>query len=300
MLWGRRVLPGILLGAFLVNFTHLLKSNGHPLDSGLVALAIGIGNSLEAFGGAWLVERYARGRAAFQQPHTVILFVVLAALGATAVSASIGVGASTLARVEPGTAVSHIWFTWWLGDMASAILLTPLIVVWVTPRWPHLSLKRAREGVLLAMFLAISCYLVFGKWLPGETRFIPRSFLMIPALLWMASRFGQRGTTLAMFFLAVVGIFSAVSGSGPFAVADVDDSLLLLQNFLMVVAVMSLILAADVAQRQRVEAGLRASEHRYRELFEASPQPMWVYDYETLRFLAVNQAAINRYNYTRV
>ena len=34
-------------------------------------------------------------------------------------------------------------------------------------------------------------------------------------------------------------------------------------------------------------------------LFEASPMPMWVYDAETLAFLAVNDAAIRHYGYTR-
>jgi PAS domain S-box-containing protein len=44
---------------------------------------------------------------------------------------------------------------------------------------------------------------------------------------------------------------------------------------------------------------LRESEQRYRLLFESNPQPMWVYDYETLRFLAVNNAAIRHYGYSR-
>jgi PAS domain S-box-containing protein len=44
---------------------------------------------------------------------------------------------------------------------------------------------------------------------------------------------------------------------------------------------------------------LRASEERYRTLFDASPHPMWVYDVESLKFLAVNTAAIEKYGYTR-
>jgi PAS domain S-box-containing protein len=48
-----------------------------------------------------------------------------------------------------------------------------------------------------------------------------------------------------------------------------------------------------------VEDELRDSEARYRELFESSPLPMWVYDTDTLRFLTVNEAAIRRYGYTR-
>src|SRR5947209_2300462 len=38
---------------------------------------------------------------------------------------------------------------------------------------------------------------------------------------------------------------------------------------------------------------------QYRELFELSPQVLWVYDPETLRFLAVNDAAVQGYGYTR-
>ncbi len=46
-------------------------------------------------------------------------------------------------------------------------------------------------------------------------------------------------------------------------------------------------------------AAIRASEARHRALFEASPLPMWVYDLETLRFLAVNDAAVEHYGWSR-
>jgi len=51
--------------------------------------------------------------------------------------------------------------------------------------------------------------------------------------------------------------------------------------------------------RDLSEKTLKESEARYRELFEANPHPMWVYDLETLAFLAVNDSAINRYGYSR-
>src|ERR1700728_4802318 len=44
---------------------------------------------------------------------------------------------------------------------------------------------------------------------------------------------------------------------------------------------------------------LERSEARHRMMFEASPRPMWVYDADTLRFLAVNHAAIRDYGYSR-
>lgn len=44
---------------------------------------------------------------------------------------------------------------------------------------------------------------------------------------------------------------------------------------------------------------LTESEQRYKLLFDNNPNPMWVYDAETLRFLTVNDAAIDHYGYTR-
>ncbi|MHB8789448.1 MAG: PAS domain S-box protein [Desulfobulbaceae bacterium] len=55
----------------------------------------------------------------------------------------------------------------------------------------------------------------------------------------------------------------------------------------------------DITEHKRAEEELRRSEARYRELFEANPHPMWIYDTGTLAFLAVNNAAVAHYGYSR-
>ena len=55
----------------------------------------------------------------------------------------------------------------------------------------------------------------------------------------------------------------------------------------------------DVTERLASEERARESERLYREMFDSNPHPMWVYDTKTLRFLAVNAAAVERYGYSR-
>ena len=54
----------------------------------------------------------------------------------------------------------------------------------------------------------------------------------------------------------------------------------------------------DSTERRQTLEALRERELRYRELFEYNPHVMWVYDIRTLRFLAVNEAAVATYGFT--
>ncbi len=55
----------------------------------------------------------------------------------------------------------------------------------------------------------------------------------------------------------------------------------------------------DASTRMEGDLAMARSEERYRTLFEDNPQAMWVFDAETLHFLAVNEAAVDDYGYTR-
>jgi len=56
-------------------------------------------------------------------------------------------------------------------------------------------------------------------------------------------------------------------------------------------------ISRDITDRKLAAEAMRQSADEYRLLFQANPQPMWVYEVETLAFLAVNDAAVARYGY---
>ena len=240
---GSRAWPAILVGAFLVNVT----------TAGSVATSIGIaiGNTLEGFLGAELMRLFANGRNVFDRARDVFKFVLLAGLFSTTVSATIGVTSLTLAGYAHWRDYSSIWFTWWLGDAVGALIVGPILVLWCARGGVPWSRARLLEGVgLLAGVITVSV-LVFGG-LRGE----PLTFLCVPPLIWAAFRFGQKGTATAIALVAVLATWGTVRGVGPFADGPPNESLLLLQAFLGTMAVMSLLIAAVVAERKRDEAAL--------------------------------------------
>src|SRR5438067_685813 len=114
VLLGYDVWPAILASAFLVNLT----------TTGSVATSIGIalGNTLEGVVGAYLVNRFARGRRAFDRPQDVFVFTALAAMVSTSVSATVGVTTISLAGYARWAEYGSLWWTWWLGDAAGDLV----------------------------------------------------------------------------------------------------------------------------------------------------------------------------------
>lgn len=55
---------------------------------------------------------------------------------------------------------------------------------------------------------------------------------------------------------------------------------------------------SDITEKKEAELKLAQSEYIYRSLFDNNPNPLWIYNTETLRFLAVNRAAIDKYGYS--
>jgi len=246
---GARAWPAIFLGAFLANVT----------TAGSIATSIGIalGNTLEGWLGAALVGRFAAGRQAFSRPRNAFRFAVLAAAVSTVVSATFGVTSLALGGFAPRADFWHIWLTWWLGDGAGSLVVAPVVLLWAENWRIQWTRRQVAEAAALLACLLLVGLLVFGGPFPNASKNYPLEFLCIPVLLWAAFRFGARETATAILLLSVIAIRGTLRGFGPFARETQNESLLLLQAFIAVIAVTKLIVAAVVAERRRMEGHLR-------------------------------------------
>lgn len=257
LIFGLDLWPGILLGAFLVNLTTSIAVSPTLASAIATSTGIAVGNTLEALAGAILVFRFAGGRHAMKQGSNVIKFAILGGIVSATIAATIGAESLILGGLGLAKNFRPIWLTWWLGDAVGVIVVAPLLLLWNSVTAFQWRWKPMLEGLALLVCLVLIGLIVFDGLLPFETKDYPLEYLCVPFLIWAASRFGQREAAAAMLILAATAIWGTLHGFGPFARGSQNESLLLLQAFLGVGAVMGLVLGSEVSERRRAEKEAR-------------------------------------------
>jgi signal transduction histidine kinase/CheY-like chemotaxis protein len=251
LLRGYRVWPAILAGAFAANVI--------PPGSVATAAAIASGNALEALAGAALIKRWSDGRETFATPLGVAKFALICLAAAAPISATIGVTALCVAGSATWASFAAIWITWWLGDLAGALVLTPAIVL-SAAGCAHFSAREdLRESAAILCATGLVGLLAFSPLIEQTPLRDPLGFLAIVPLLWAALRRGQRETATVVLILAGFVVWGTLARGGPFARPNLNDSFLLVLMFLISITVPSLALSATIALRRRTEADLGAA-----------------------------------------
>jgi len=248
LILGYRMWPAIFAGAFLVNIT--------TAGSIATSAAIAGGNALEAVTAAYLVNRYADGRRVFERSHNIFKFALFAAFAAT-ISATIGTTILSVGGLASWSRFSSIWSTWWLGDVVGAVMVTPFLVLWIENPRQQWTRRQMIELFFLFAGLFTVAWIIFGDGLHFVVSNYPFEYLCFPFLVWAAFRFGRRKAATAIVALAVVATWGTFHGFGPFARNSLNTSLLLLQSFMAITTLTSLVLAAESTEHRRAEEHVR-------------------------------------------
>ena len=245
-LGGLRYWPGVLIG-------DLFANNYMALPVG-AALGQTCGNMLEVLLATVLLRRLVRRGSPLDSVGGVGWLVVAIAAG-TALSATVGALSLLLGDVITWHAAPKVWRTWWLGDSSGALIVVPLALAWYRPlvrRWKG---RRGLEAVVM-----LGTVIALGEYATRSHR--PLTYLVFPALIWAALRFGQRGATLAVAVTAFFTVWNTIHYLGPFHFQSVTRSVLSAQLFIAVAALTTLSLAAVVSEREQFARRLGASRLR--------------------------------------
>jgi PAS domain S-box-containing protein len=249
LLGGLRIWPAILIGAFAANAT----TAGTLETSAFIAL----GNTLEALAGGYLIGHWSGGRDTFASPGQVAKFALVSVGPATIISATVGVVTLCVAGLAAWANFTPIWVTWWLGDAAGALVVTPVIVLWARSGRRSFALRELADSVAVLGLAAVVGLIAFSPLLPRTEYTSPLGFLAILPLLWAALRRGPRDTATAGLILTCFAIWATIEHAGPFGHIGLNESFMLLLTFMISVSLPSLALSADVAMRQHSEHNLR-------------------------------------------
>jgi len=157
------------------------------------------------------------------------------------------------------TGAGHdFWALWgerFLSNMLANVTIVPIVVLLSSMQRPiTTSLKRCLEAVLLAAAIVLVVGVFLGA--PGSTYGVaPLMYLVLPLLLWAVVRFGSEGVSTSLLLVALLVIWNALRGRGPFGLVEIKVRSM--QLFLIAISAPLLSLGAVLDERHEIDKQLR-------------------------------------------
>ncbi len=285
--WGRRMWPAVFAASVATDlWVH------QPL---FTAVSVGIGLAGGSVLTAWILER--RGfDPSFSRAQDVPVFILAAATGMT-LAPTLGLFGLYVATSESGVVHLIDWIRWWSNTTTGVIVLAPILVA-----ASRQSLAQIRnnwtESALWLLGLAICCIATFLAFHTQVGR--PLIIIMAVVLVVIGTiRFGLVVAASAAFVISSLTAYSVAFHRGDFIRLSQLEALTMIWSYSSVLSGLTLIITALLAERDSAGLDRLRAEHRYAEIFDGSPQPIWVHDPDGLRFLMINEAALRQYGWSR-
>jgi PAS domain S-box-containing protein len=243
LLFGLRMWPAVALGAFVANAT-----------SGVgvaIALGIAVGNTLEAASAGYVLRR-VRFRVALARVRDVIAYLLVVVVVATPLAATNGV-TILWATDRLHASYGSSWVLWWFGDIAGAVLVGPLLLVWFVQRFRRWVLPQALEFAAGISVLSVASA---GVFLLGGWRY---PYVLFPLLIGGALRFAELGAASCSFVAGTFATAGVVAGNVPIGGSE-TRGVQIVQALLVGVAVTLLVVGATLSEREAVAAALQQAQ----------------------------------------
>jgi PAS domain S-box-containing protein len=284
--FGRRVWPAVFLAGIAIQLWVPV-----PLPA---CIGVGIGLASGAWASAWLLERSGFDPG-FSRAKDVPLFILCVAAGMTLAPLFSLPGYYLSGLKDFATDPSH-WVRWWGNAAAGALLLGPLLMACNRKSFERFTAHWAEGGLWLFALLLCSASIMLAPGALGRPLIVVFAFILVVV---SAMRFGLVLAAGASFVISTMTAISAAFSIGAFAELNQLQGLVTIWSFIASLSGLSIIITALLGERDAAGNEALRAEQRYAQIFNGSPQPLWVHARDSLRFLLVNDAAIRQYGWSR-
>ncbi len=246
LLLGYRILPALFVGALIANSIFFYKNDF--LTSSLIAIY----NVADPFIASILIKRFIKNNKILNYSQNIFKFFILI-IPTPIVITTLATATLCMRGIIPWSIYKEVWQGWFASVIAGILIVTPAMLEWfqkVELRKSFSKQKISELGLLIISFILIS-WIAFWQGYPLE-------YMMIPLLIWSAFRFGDKESTILVMIVSGIAVFGTVRGFGSFAkLGSVNQSLLLLQSFICVIAATTYVLCAVINENQQAQIKLK-------------------------------------------
>jgi PAS domain S-box-containing protein len=258
---------------------HLLSELNSGVPIGMV-LSWFVSNCAQALIGAAILRRYIDGPIRLDNVRRVALFVVGGAIGPALLSSFLDAGLVKLNHFGTDN-YWDIWSARFFSDVLTILAIVPVMVTWgakLPIRWRAIPPRRAIEAAWLAVGLALVCLFVFEQPTGGLTSMPALLFAPLPFLFWASVRFGPAGVSSSLLVFALVSVWGAIHGRGPFDERSIADNVFSLQLFLIINFIPLLTLTAVMRERSKAVEEARHNAQQLQIALTAARMGTWEWD----------------------
>jgi len=257
ILLGRDTWPAVTLGTLLTQvfaFWHFAGVTSEYMI--LIAVMTATGTTLQVLAGNYLYKKFiaSKENVPFSRSSDSFSFLFIALL-VSLIAPMFSTSSLFLTKVIVPETILNTWFSWWVANAVGILMFTPFILSWTKGVRFKVTKEKLFEGILFLICIAGFLALFKVESLTGTVeKAFP--FLVIPFLMWLAFRFSLNIALSVMAIVAVSAIYRTTHDFGPFAVPDVYNSTLLLQAFIGVISISTLIISSTVTERNQIQKQL--------------------------------------------
>lgn len=258
LLLGYRVLPILFLSDFIVSYTLFFPKNL------LVSILIPAANLFTPLIATFLIDRFIKRHNFLERSQDIFKFIIIT-IPSPLISSLLAASVLCSTGIVPWVAFKEVCRTWLASDSTGILAVTPLLLAWCEKpkRQTNFDRQHILEFGLVLLWVIAVAYVAFSGGYPIE-------YMVIPPLIWSAVRLETRASTFLVLLVTAISVFGTVKGFGSFAKqTSPNESLILLQSYICVIAIVTFVLSAMTNENRRAEAKLRQANDELEQRVEA-------------------------------